>query len=532
MASEMLPLPLDFVDRVAFDKDTNTLFAELKLTGDPRLLTWRSKNEAAGRKITIKPTFIDEIPKLRDKGFRIEQQDDVDMFVKADAVEIIRSGALYGASDIHFMDRGDYTEIQFVVKGELRVFAHKKAGEGAPLMRAIYQGIAKTRERSYNPLEFQNAQIPGDALPAEFGVSSCRIVRGSCYPQEKNASFMTIRMQFSRHRVKPTEALPRLPLPRKPEGTFDLGKKGYSPEQVEKLKKIIDAPNGIVFVTGPTGSGKTQTLFELLAESARTKPHRRLVTIEDPVENVMDWAVQMVVTGTKNDAENGEAFLERGRVALRMAPHNILIGELRGKEVAVSAFEAALTGHMVFTTMHVTDPYSFVERLELMDRERLNRKVFCDHKNVRAVIAQRLLMELCPHCSTLLLNNLAALEYRIVEALETWGNLEKVRIKGEGCAHCGFDGVIGRFAVAEIVLTDANLMRDFIEHGTDVARENYRKTPGADKSMLETAIGHILNGRVDPRNAEEAIDYIEARPAKELYLVDSAPKVVAQVVAV
>jgi len=523
MVTEMIPLPLSFVDRVAFDKSTNTLFAELRLTGDPMLLTWQSKNNALGIKISIKPVYIDEITRMRERGFRIIEQEDVGMVVRGKALEILRKAACYGASDVHFMDKGEHTEIQFVVKGELRVFCYLKAGEGAPLMRAIYQGIAKTREGSYNPLEFQNGQIPGDAIPVEFGISSCRIIRGACYPSDKNASFMTIRMQYNRYGVKSAHALPRLPLPRRPDGALELGKKGFSASQLEKLRKLIDAPNGIVIITGPTGSGKTQTLFELLAESARTKPHRRLVTIEDPVENYMEWAVQMAVTGAKNDAENGEAFLERGRVALRMAPHNILIGELRGKEVAIAAFEAALTGHLVWTTMHVNDPYMFVERLELMDRERLNRGVFCDHKNVRGVIAQRLLKKLCSHCCIPLSQNMNMIDTRIIEALKTWGDIDSVRLMGDGCARCDFDGVTGRFAVAEIVLTTVQLMSDFIEHGSAVARERYRKSPGADKSMMETGIEHIFCGEVDPRTVEEAIDYIEARPAKTFHVV-SNPK--------
>jgi len=264
--------------------------------------------------------------------------------------------------------------------------------------------------------------------------------------------------------------------------------------------------------TGPTGSGKTTAMYEALKEIARVKPQRRLVTIEDPVEYPMEWAVQMAITGASNDAETGAAFGERIRVALRMAPHIILLGELRGPDVAVAALEAAVTGHQVWTTMHVTDAFLFVERMELMDRHRLERRVFCDHKIVRGVVAQRLLPKLCPHCSVPLPDAPNALSKRIIMALSTWSDdLSKVRVVGKGCAHCGNDGTLGRFAVAEIVVTTAALMRDFIEHGSEIARDNYRALTSSDPSMLESAIQHALAGAVDPRAVEDSVDLIEPR---------------------
>src|SRR5690606_23226263 len=144
----------------------------------------------------------------------------------------------------------------------------------------------------------------------------------------------------------------------------------------------MDAPNGIIIITGPTGSGKTTTRYECLMETARSKPYRRLVTIEDPVEYPMPWATQLFVTDARNEADTGSAYSERLRAALRMAPNILLIGELRSADVALSALEAAVTSHQVYTTMHVTDPFLFVDRLELMDPDRLNRRAICDHKIV------------------------------------------------------------------------------------------------------------------------------------------------------
>jgi general secretion pathway protein E len=512
MVAELVALPSSLVERVAIDRVKKLVYVDRRYAGDPLLLTWQDRNKSNGNILILKPVDVDEVAKFRAGGMREAEGVDVDMMVRGHAIEIIRQAAAYGASDIHLMLRGEHTEIQIVVKGGLRVLARKSQAEGEALTRAIYQGIAKTRDASYNTMEFQNAQIPGDALPPDAGLTSIRIVRGPCYPQAQDGAFMTMRLQYCAVQSGTKRRdLPPLALPRQPEGELELVSMGYTAKQVDKLKRLMDAPNGVVIFTGPTGSGKTTAMFEALKDIARAKPQRRLVTVEDPVEYPMDWAVQMAVTGARNDAETGAAFGERIRVALRMAPNIILLGELRGPDVAVAALEAAVTGHQVWTTMHVTDPFLFVERLELMDRTRLERRVFCDHKIVRGVIAQRLLPRLCPNCSTLLSGKPSVLPGRVITALETWGDIDKVRVQGDGCGQCGHDGTLDRFAVAEVLVMDAAVMRDFIKHGSEVARDNYRANPDADPSMLESAITHALSGTVDPRAVEDWVDLIEPK---------------------
>jgi len=509
MDAELIQLPASIAERVAVDRLSKTVYVDKRYAGDPILLTWQDRNRSAGHIFVIKQADVDEIAKMRSGGMRINESADIDQLVRGQAIDIILQAAEYGASDIHFMMRGEHTEIQIVVKGGLRVLNRVTQAEGEQLTRSIYQGIAKTRDASYNPLEFQNAQIPGDEIPPEAGLTSLRIVRGPCYPQAKNGSFMTIRLQYGpTQSVAQHKILRKLELPRRPEGEFQLRRKGFTDIQEAKMRALMDAPNGIVIFTGPTGSGKTTTMFEALQEIARSKPHRRLVTAEDPVEIPADWAVQMAVTGARNDSETGDAVGERIRVALRMAPNIILISEVRGPDVAVAVLQAAVTGHQVWTTMHITCPFSFVGRLELMDRVRLDRRVFCDHKIVRGVVGQRLLPKLCPHCSIPLSDTFNVLPERISSALATWGDLTHVRVTGEGCEKCDHDGSMGRFAVAEIVVMDAAVMRDFIEHGSEVARVNYRARPDADPSMLESAIEFALAGIVDPVAVEDWVDLI------------------------
>ncbi|CAN7779863.1 ATPase, T2SS/T4P/T4SS family [Cupriavidus necator] len=506
-----LPLPESFVEKVAIDNLKRIVYVERGSAGDPVLLTWVDRNRSRGISFTVKPVEFDEVALLRSTGLRQVEETDADMKVRAEAIEILKIAARYRASDVHFMMRGSNTVIQIAVKGGLRVLAQKTQQEGEALVRAIYQGVAKVRDSSYNVLEFQNAQIPGEALPPETGLTSVRIIRGPCYPQAQGGAFMTLRLQYSTAETEQVQ-LKGLDLPRKPEGSLRLGAMGYTRSNIEKMKLLMDAPSGIIIFTGPTGSGKTTSLFEVLQEQARQKPQSRLVTIEDPVEYPMIWGVQMAVTNARDDAETGAAFSNRVRVALRMAPKIILLGELRGPDVAISALEAAVTGHQVFTTLHVTDPFLFVERLEIMDSTRLARKVFCDHKIVRGVVAQRLLPQLCRRCSIQLHKSPNVLPERLIKALQTWGDLKLVRVKGPGCEHCNYDGTTTRFAVAEVIVMDGKVMKDFVEHGSEAARDNYRARPDADPSMLEAAIHYALSGAVDPRSVQTEVDLIEAKP--------------------
>lgn len=514
METDRFELHASFDDKVAIDTLNKVLYVERGTVGDPVLLTCIERNLQRGKKYTVKAVDFDEIATLRNQGFRQTNvsQDEMDMLNRGEAIDIISTAAKYRASDIHFMNRGQHCEIQIVVKGGLKVLARKQQKVGEALMRAIYQGLAKVRDSGFLELEFQNAQIPGEVLP-NTNLTSVRIVRGPCYPESMGGAFMTMRLQYNSSKPEKIK-LPQLDEPRKPEGTFQLGNSGWTQSNISKIRLLMDSPSGVVIFTGPTGSGKTTSLFEVLQEIARQKPHLRLVTIEDPVEYPMAWAVQMAVTNAKNDEETGAAFSDRVRVALRMAPNNILLGELRGPDVAVSAIEAAVTGHQVWTTMHVNDPFQFVDRLEIMDSVRLSRRVFCDHKTVQGAIGQRLLAKLCRHCSKL--NSTEnVLSERLVRSLSTWGDVSRVRVKGAGCEHCNYDGTVERFAVAEVIVFDSEVMSDFVEFGSEIARTKYRARPDSDPSMLEASIRYVLGGAVDPRSVEEKVERIDPKPIQQ-----------------
>jgi general secretion pathway protein E len=515
-ADNIAPLDASLEERVAIDHATNTIYVEDEIRWTPLLQTWIARNKRRGLTLEIKSALRDEISALRGKGFKtVEKSGDDNQVNLPRALNLIATAASYVASDIHLQMKGEHTEIQFVIKGELRTYAFIGHDEGEDLARAFYQGLARTKDSSWNPLERQGAQIPDDMLPPNFGLTSARIIRGPSYPVAKGGAFMTIRLQYSETRQeKRKESLPVLQYPRRPAGEFPLAKRGLTEAQVEKLGVLMAVPNGIVIVTGPTGSGKTTLIYEVMKEKARRKPGRRQVTIEDPVEFPMDWAVQLPVTNARGDDETGEAFAECGRTALRMAPKTLFFGETRGTSVALEVIRGAQTGHDTWTTLHVSDPFQAVERWEMFDPSRLDRRIFCDPVTLRGLIGIRLLPCLCENCRISMHASEAKgrVPTRVVSALQTWvvggASLDQVFVKGPGCAECDYDGTTGRSAVAEIIINDDDLSSDFITKGVAIARANFRARPDADPSMLESAIHRVLIGEVDPNDVEESVDLI------------------------
>jgi type II secretory ATPase GspE/PulE/Tfp pilus assembly ATPase PilB-like protein len=514
------PLDESLVNLVAIDVANNRIYLEETTHWKPLMLTWIKRNERNGVNFEIVYRDLDEVAQLRTNGMRAAEAVDDDQVTLPKAIELIKMAAAYNASDIHLQLRGDHTEIQFVLKGELRTYQRKTQEEGVLLARAIYQGLAKTKAASWNQLDFQGAQIPDDMLPPDLSLTSARIIRGPMYPVGKGGAFMTIRLQYSETRYDHLRKfdLPPLPLPRRPAGEFNLLEAGYSHSNVEKLDLLMSAPHGIVIVTGPTGSGKTTLLYHIMKEKARRNPGMRQVTIEDPVELPFEWGVQLPVTGTKGDVENGEAFAERGQTALRMAPNTLMFGEARGAAVALEVVRGAQTGHDTWTTSHVSDPFQAVERWETLDPVRLNRKIFCDPVTLRGLVGVRLLPALCK-CAKGLGEAGDVVPARILNALRTWGPLDAVKVRGDGCKACGFDGVVGRKAVCEVVVNDEALADDIINKDVTTARKNYRARPDADPSMLEASIQRVLRGEVDPRDVEKRVELITPCPEDRRALV-------------
>ncbi len=208
---------------------------------------------------------------------------------------------------------------------------------------------------------------------------------------------------------------------------------GFSETNIRMFDKLIQSPNGIILVTGPTGSGKTTTLYAVLQEL--NKINRNIITVEDPVEYRLDGVNQVSV-----NVKAGLTFANGLRSILRQDPDIIMIGEIRDAETAEISVRAAITGHLVLSTMHTNDSASTVSRLVDMGIE-----PYLVSSSVVGVVAQRLVKKICSNCKV---------EYEPLSSEKDLLNKPDLDVlyKGEGCSLCNNTGYRGRTAIHEVML--------------------------------------------------------------------------------
>ena len=215
--------------------------------------------------------------------------------------------------------------------------------------------------------------------------------------------------------------------------TLNFEKVGFLREDSIRVQEMISRPQGVVIVTGPTGSGKTSTLYSMVT---RVKSDRiNIITIEDPIEYELKDVNQVAV-----NEKTGLTFAYTLRSVLRQDPDVILVGEMRDEETAIIAHQASLTGHLVFSTLHTNDAVSSVTRLKNM-----GVPVYIIASALNGIIAQRLVRKICEHCRTSY--RPAAEELDLLSAQPPGGRL----YKGAGCAKCGGSGYHGRTGIFEVM---------------------------------------------------------------------------------
>lgn len=485
-------------------------YVDARYAGRPSFLTWQQDANRTGAVLSVNSISAAELDALRISRRVVgaeERADHGSMQNLTLAKRMFAEAAAHGASDVVIMVRETLTEVQWRIKGDYRTVGGEYSmyhDQGQDFVRAIYTGLATVKDATYNPLEFQNAQIHGNALDAP-GVTSIRIIRGPMYPVE-SSTFLIARMQYDKERVS-TERGPRklaLNTPRIPPGAFHI--KGFTPRQMEMCERLVRLPMGVAIITGPTGSGKTTTLFGLMRYQAQLFPTKRQITIEDPPEYPQPWAITL--------AANKKDFREMVEKTLRMDPDFMLLGEIRKADEAIAVLQAAMTGHFVWTSLHTTDPFNAITRLEVMDRQRLSKEMTCDPDLVVAFIAQRIVPVLCPHCSEPLASHPERLPGFMQKDLRTWGDISQVRIRAlpdTHCPTCQSTGIVDQEAVAEIVLTGESLMDDIIDHGVAHARKAHRAKKTTDDSMLENAMVQVLAGRYDPMDVQQNVHSIQPK---------------------
>ncbi len=259
---------------------------------------------------------------------------------------------------------------------------------------------------------------------------------------------------------------------------LDLRRLGLREEERTVLEQLIELPHGIVLVTGPTGSGKTTTLYAML--SSANDPGVKIITTEDPVEYDLDGIVQIPIQD-----EIGVTFARVLRTILRQDPDVILVGEIRDRETATVAIEASLTGHLVFSTLHTNDAPSALTRLVDIGIE-----PYLTAATLEAVIAQRLVRRICAECKTDVLPDPERLREIGLDPEKLVGAKFAV---GRGCDRCHHTGYRGRLAIFEVLRVDDGI-RQLVLDGVSTQRLREAARGRGMRPLRESGLLAALDG--------------------------------------
>ncbi len=245
--------------------------------------------------------------------------------------------------------------------------------------------------------------------------------------------------------------------------SLDLNKVGMNEWTLNTFRKVIDRPNGIVLVTGPTGSGKTTTLYSALSELNHIED--KLITTEDPVEYDIDGIVQIPI-----DHAIGVTFASCLRAILRQDPDKILVGEIRDLETAEIAVQASLTGHLVFSTLHTNDAPSTITRMKDM-----GIPTFLITATVEAILAQRLVRRICTKCRE---ETSPSHELIMEMGLDPKNLGDKKFYRGAGCDNCNNTGYKGRIGLFELMILNDELREMIMTNATTDDLRNRAQAQG------------------------------------------------------
>ncbi len=257
---------------------------------------------------------------------------------------------------------------------------------------------------------------------------------------------------------------------------IDLAQLGFPEDTLAQFEKLIEKPNGIILVTGPTGSGKTTTLYGALDKI--NSPERKIITVEDPVEYQLKGINQIQVK-----PQIGLNFANTLRHIVRQDPDVIMIGEIRDLETAEIAVQSALTGHLVFSTLHTNDAPSAITRLLDLGVER-----FLLSSTIRGILAQRLVRIICPYCKE---KDPSMVDREKLAPPDTGADVALYR--GRGCEKCTFTGYRGRAGVFELLVVDEEI-RKAILRNADANELRQTAIRQGMKTILEDGTAKVGQG--------------------------------------
>ncbi|MGO1157219.1 type II secretion system ATPase GspE [Acinetobacter lwoffii] len=389
-------------------------------------------------------SLADSVPEAEDL---MDQEDDAPIvrLINALLSEAIR----VGASDIHIESFEKKLSVRLRVDGQLREIVQPRR-ELAPLLVSRIKVMAK--------LDIAEKRIPQD------GRISLRLAG-----REVDVRVSTLPSSYGERVV--------MRLLDKQAGRLNMTHLGLMNNDYDRLKTLVHRPHGIILVTGPTGSGKTTTLYAALSDL--NDGSKNILTAEDPIEYQLEGIGQTQVN-TKVDMTFARAL----KAMLRQDPDVVMVGEIRDLETAEIAVQASLTGHLVLSTLHTNTAIGAVTRLKDMGIE-----PFLLSSSLIGVIAQRLVRTLCPHCAT----------WHEADAFEKnqFGNIEHpqdLRLpQPQGCERCGNTGFSGRTAIYEIVPVDDHMRRLIHGNAAEYEIESYVRQQSG--SIRDDGLRKVLAGK-------------------------------------
>ena len=352
------------------------------------------------------------------------------------------------ASDIHIEPMGTSVRVRMRVDGVLNMVLEAPPTTASPITARlkIMGGLNIAERRTPQDGRF-NVKVAGRELDARLSILPT--VHG-----EKSVIRLLDRNNF----LVPKEKL------------------GFTEKNLAKFDNLLHSPHGIILITGPTGSGKSTTLYTMLSEINDVQDN--LVTVEDPVEYMIDGLNQVQV-----NAKAGMTFASGLRSILRQDPDVIMIGEIRDVETVEIAIKAAITGHLVLSTIHTNDSVSTIYRLIDM-----GVPSYMVSAAIVGIIAQRLVRVICPKCKAEYTPTKAELD---MAGIESWSVSSMTFYKGRGCQECNQFGYKGRMAVHEILVFD-NDIRELIQNGASV-NEMKRHALETGMNTIRDSIIELLN---------------------------------------
>jgi type IV pilus assembly protein PilB len=388
-------------------------------------------------------------------------KDKIQSVTAEEALNFINVGALKtGASDIHYQPEETSVTVRFRIDGVLQAVLNLDNG--------TYKHISNQLKYK-SGMKLNIFSIPQDGRYF-FTVNQRKVdVRVSSIPTEYGESFVCRLLDSKRKEL-----------------TFsDLGFEGRN---LELLKKALTLPNGMVLVTGPTGSGKTTTLYSLLQEL--NQPEAKIITLEDPIEYHLAG-----VTQSQINEKRGYTFGSGLRSILRQDPDVVMLGEIRDSATAQTAAQAALTGHILLSTLHTNSAIETVPRLL-----NIGLKPFMIAPALSIVIAQRLVRKVCPFCSVqkpITATEKKLLDQTLLGIQKLYPNYEaKTPValpKGAGCQKCSNSGFLGQISIAEIFENSEELKSAILDGKPTAELEKIAREQGM-LSMTEDGLIKVIQG--------------------------------------